>query len=72
MLRQFSKQMPIKIALSVDLEAVGDNQDMILKGATINLHIIIINLNKRMHFPQITTNARSICRNMIMLAPVVA
>ena len=71
MLRQLLKQMPIKIETPADLEAAGEYQDMVFKGVAVDPHIIITNLSKKMHLPQIRKKARSLYKNMTMLALVV-
>ena len=52
MLRQLLKQMPMKIKTTADLDAVGENQDMVLKGVAIDPYIIIINPAKECIFPK--------------------
>ena len=64
--------MPMKIEIPANLKAVGEDQDMVLKGVAVDSHIIITNPSKEMHLAQIRTKVKSLCRNMIMLAPVVA
>ena len=47
MLRQFLKQMPMKIETPVDSKALGEDQDMVLKGVVVDLHITITNPAKK-------------------------
>ena len=72
MLRQFLKQMPMKIETPADLEAVGEDQDVVLREVVVDLHIIIINPSKEILMPQIKTKARSLCRNMTITLPTTA
>ena len=72
MLKQFLKQMPMKIETLVDSEAVSEDQDVVLKRVMIDLHITITNPNIKMLMPQIRTKAKSLCRNMTMPTTVVA
>ena len=67
MLRQFLKQMPMKIETLVDLEAVSEDQDVVLKKVVVDPHIIITNPSKEMLMPQIKTKANSLFRNMTMI-----
>ena len=65
--------MPMKIETPTDSEAVGEDQDVVLKGVVVDPQIIITNPSIKMLMPQIRTKARSPCRNMkmAMLAIVV-
>ena len=58
--------MLMKIETLVDLEAVGEDQDVVLKGVVVDPYITITNSSIEMLMPQIKTNARSLCRNMTM------
>ena len=58
--------MPMKIETLADSEAVGEDQDMVLKGIVVDPHITITNPNIEMLMPQIKTKARNLCRNMKM------
>ena len=64
--------MPMKIETLVDLEAVGEDQDVVLRGVVVDPHITITNPDKKMHMPQIRTKARSLCKNMTMIIPATA
>ena len=64
--------MPMKIEIPANLKAMGEDQDMVLKGIVVDSHIIITNPSKEMHLAQIRKKVKSLCRNMIMLALVVA
>ena len=68
-LRQFLKQMPMKIKKLVDLETVDEDQDVVIKGVMVDPHITITNPNKEMLMPQIRTKAKSLWRNMTMIMP---
>ena len=59
MLRQFLKQMPMKIETPADSEAVGEDQDVVLRGVVVDPHITIINSSIEMLMPQIRTKART-------------
>ena len=72
MLRQLLKQMPMKIKTPVDLEAMSENRDMVLKGVAVDSHITITNPSKEMFMPQIRTKERSLCKNMTMTIPAIA
>ena len=66
MLRQFLKQMPMKIETPADSEAVGEDQDVVFKRIVVDPHITITNPSIEMLMPQIRTKAKSLCRNMKM------
>ena len=51
MLRQFLKQMPMKIETLTDLKAVGEDQDVVLRGVVVDPHIIVINPNTKIFMP---------------------
>ena len=53
-------------------EAVGEDQDVVLKGVVVDPHITITNPSIEMLMPQIKTKARSLCRNMTMTIPAIA
>ena len=69
MLRQFLKQMPMKIETPVDSEAVDEDQDVVFKGVVVDLHITITNPDKEMLIPQIRTKTITLYRNMTMTMP---
>ena len=56
----------MKIETPTDSEAVGEDQDVVLKGVVVDSQIIITNPNIEMLMPQIRTKARSLCKNMKM------
>ena len=72
-----SKAIPeanaMKIETPADSEAVGEDQDVVLKGVVVDPQITITNPSIEMLMPQIRTKAISLCRNMkmTMLAIVV-
>ena len=63
----------MKIETPADSEAMGEDQDVVLKGVVVDPHIRITNPSIEMLMPQIKTKAKSLCRNMkmTMLAIVV-
>ena len=60
----------MKIETLADSEAMGEDQDVVLKGVVVDPHITITNSNKEMLMSQIKIKAKSLCRNMIMKMPV--
>ena len=69
MLRQFLKQMPMKIKTLVDSEAVGEDQDVVLRRVVVDPHITVINPSTEIFMPQIKTKASSLFRNITMIMP---
>ena len=55
-----------------DSEAVGEDQDVVLKGVVVDRHITITNPSIEMLMPQIKTKAKSPCKNMKMTMLAIA
>ena len=66
---KFLKQMPMKIETPTDSDAVGEDQDMVLKRVVVDPYITITNPNKEMLIPQVIIKARTLCRNMTVIMP---
>ena len=64
--------MPMKIETPINSEAVGEDQDMILKGVVVDPHTIITNPSTEILMPQIRTKAKNLCRNMKMTMLAIA
>ena len=56
----------MKIETPANSKAVGEDQDVVLKGVVVDPHITITNPSIEMLMPQIKTKAISLCRNMKM------